>query len=133
VRGPELLCPVALGCCSFLWLFLMHCVYFTIFLTRGVYHIPASMIVPSVTNNHSHRKVNLRGVFLGSKYACTQFLKQDVSPSGHRGWIINTASGAGLKGVGGGASKSSLDTNFSTPLLIYSLQKPPTAPPKAPS
>ena len=61
-----------------------------------------------------NRKVNLRGVFLGSKYACTQFLKQDISPSGHRGWIINTASGAGLKGVGGGASKYIHETTFPT-------------------
>lgn len=65
---------------------------------------------PSPTTHTPHRKVNLRGVFLGSKYACTQFLKQDLSPSGHRGWIINTSSGAGLKGVAGGASKSSRPT-----------------------
>jgi len=56
--------------------------------------------------DYPHRRVNLRGVFLGSKFACAQFLKQDLDPSGHRGWIINTASGAGLKGVAGGASES---------------------------
>ncbi|MCJ1248932.1 hypothetical protein MMC30_006153 [Trapelia coarctata] len=61
-------------------------------------------------------KVNLRGVFLGSKFACTQFLKQDLSPSGHRGWVINTASGAGLKGVGGGAKTPTSPTDaLSTP------------------
>ncbi|KAF5009202.1 hypothetical protein FDECE_4567 [Fusarium decemcellulare] len=41
--------------------------------------------------------VNLRSVFLGSKYAIRQFLKQDPLPGGHRGWIINTASVYGLK------------------------------------
>ena len=48
--------------------------------------------------------VNLRSVFLGSKFAVSQFLKQEPHPSGHRGWIINTSSGAGLKGVAGGAT-----------------------------
>lgn len=51
------------------------------------------------------RRVNLRSVFLGCKFACSQFLEQEPDEGGHRGWIINTASGAGLKGVGGGASK----------------------------
>ncbi|KAI9757246.1 MAG: hypothetical protein M4579_003546 [Chaenotheca gracillima] len=38
-------------------------------------------------------KINARGVFLGCKYACRQFLKQDLHPdNGQRGWIVNTAS-----------------------------------------
>lgn len=41
--------------------------------------------------------VNLGGVFLGSKYAIQQFLKQDLLPGNHRGWIVNTASVYGLK------------------------------------
>lgn len=43
-------------------------------------------------------KVNARSVFLGSKYAVAQFLRQEPLPSGHRGWIINTASIMGLVG-----------------------------------
>ena len=43
--------------------------------------------------------VNARSVFLGSKYAIAQMLKQEPHASGDRGWIINTASVAGLVGV----------------------------------
>lgn len=43
--------------------------------------------------------VNSRGVFLGCKYAAQQMIAQDPHPSGDRGWIINTASVAGLVGV----------------------------------
>jgi len=42
--------------------------------------------------------VNSRSVFLGCKYAIAQFLQQDPHPSGHRGWIVNTASIMGLVG-----------------------------------
>ncbi|KAL9130808.1 MAG: hypothetical protein Q9217_001111 [Psora testacea] len=42
--------------------------------------------------------INSRSVFLGCKFACAQFLKQEPHPSGHRGWIINTASIMGLVG-----------------------------------
>ncbi|MCJ1470299.1 hypothetical protein MMC07_008944 [Pseudocyphellaria aurata] len=48
--------------------------------------------------------VNLRGVFLGCKYACAQFLKQDLDWNGRRGWIVNTASILGLVGISGGAA-----------------------------
>ncbi|MCJ1390205.1 hypothetical protein MMC18_003063 [Xylographa bjoerkii] len=41
-------------------------------------------------------KVNGRSVFLGCKYACGQFLRQEPHHSGHRGWIVNTASIMGL-------------------------------------
>ncbi|KAL8961379.1 MAG: hypothetical protein Q9193_002058 [Seirophora villosa] len=50
------------------------------------------------------RRVNLRSVYLGCKYACAQFLKQQARPDGHRGWIINTASILGLVGFAGGAA-----------------------------
>lgn len=38
-------------------------------------------------------RVNARSVFLGSKFAATQMLKQAPhEPSGDRGWIINVSS-----------------------------------------
>lgn len=49
--------------------------------------------------------MNLRGVFLGCKFACAQFLKQELDSSGHRGWIVNTASILGLVGMAGGAGE----------------------------
>ncbi|KAI4236420.1 MAG: hypothetical protein LQ349_002543 [Xanthoria aureola] len=54
--------------------------------------------------------VNSRSVFLGCKYACGQFLRQEPHASGHRGWIINTASIMGLVGQkvnGGKAGRAS--------------------------
>ncbi|KAL8749952.1 MAG: hypothetical protein Q9184_006606, partial [Pyrenodesmia sp. 2 TL-2023] len=44
-------------------------------------------------------RVNSRSVFLGCKFAIAQFLSQPVHSSGHRGWIINTASMLGLVGL----------------------------------
>jgi NAD(P)-dependent dehydrogenase (short-subunit alcohol dehydrogenase family) len=52
-------------------------------------------------------RINARGTFLGCKYAIAQMLKQDLHPSGDRGWIINLASVAGLVGFSG-ARESSL-------------------------
>ncbi|KAI9666554.1 MAG: hypothetical protein M1821_004490 [Bathelium mastoideum] len=49
-------------------------------------------------------KVNGRSVFLGCKYAINQFLSQPVHPSGHKGWIINTASMLGIIGYKPGLS-----------------------------
>lgn len=46
-------------------------------------------------------QINARGAFLGTKYAVTQMLKQEVRPDGSRGWIVNMASIAGLVGMGG--------------------------------
>ena len=45
--------------------------------------------------------VNARSVFLGSKYAIAQMLKQPPHSSGDRGWIINMSSCAGTVGVPG--------------------------------
>jgi NAD(P)-dependent dehydrogenase (short-subunit alcohol dehydrogenase family) len=45
--------------------------------------------------------VNLRGVFLGTKYASLQMQNQEPGPSGDRGWIINMASVLGLNGAPG--------------------------------
>lgn len=41
-------------------------------------------------------RVNSRSVFLGCKYAIRQFLKQELLPSGDRGWIVNIGSTASL-------------------------------------
>ncbi|KAL9076217.1 MAG: hypothetical protein Q9157_003752 [Trypethelium eluteriae] len=49
-------------------------------------------------------RVNARSVFLGCKYAIAQFLSQPVHPSGHKGWIINTASMLGIVGYKPGLS-----------------------------
>lgn len=49
-------------------------------------------------------RVNLRGVFLGCKFACAQFLNQELDSNGRRGWIVNTASMLGLVGMSGGAA-----------------------------
>lgn len=43
--------------------------------------------------------VNSRSVFLGCKYSVAQFLRQEPHAGGHRGWIVNTASVAGLVGM----------------------------------
>lgn len=51
-------------------------------------------------------QVNLRGVFLGCKYAGAQMINQEPHPGGDRGWIINTASILGLVGGYGTSSYS---------------------------
>lgn len=53
--------------------------------------------------------INVRGVFLGCKYAIAQFLKQDPLPVNSRGdftrgWIVNTASAGGLVALVGAPS-----------------------------
>tara|TARA_R110002003_G_scaffold45_15_gene3579 strand:+ start:15843 stop:16388 length:546 start_codon:yes stop_codon:yes gene_type:complete len=45
--------------------------------------------------------VNVKGVFLGIKYAAKQMKGQEPHPSGDRGWIINLASIYGLVGSSG--------------------------------
>lgn len=42
--------------------------------------------------------VNVKGVFLGTKYATRQMVRQEPGPSGDRGWIVNLASVYGLRG-----------------------------------
>lgn len=48
-------------------------------------------------------KVNVRGVWLGIKYATAQMLRQEPHSSGDRGWIINLCSILGLIGLEGAA------------------------------
>ncbi|KAK2763119.1 hypothetical protein FQN54_009754 [Arachnomyces sp. PD_36] len=43
--------------------------------------------------------INTKGVFLGSKHAIAQMIKQEPHPSGDRGWIINISSIMGLVGL----------------------------------
>lgn len=43
--------------------------------------------------------INTKGVFLGSKHAIAQMVKQEPHPSGDRGWIINISSIMGLVGL----------------------------------
>ncbi|KAH7052076.1 putative short-chain dehydrogenase [Macrophomina phaseolina] len=49
-------------------------------------------------------KVNVRGVYLGCKYACAQFLKQGADATGRKGWIVNVASMLGFVGISGNAA-----------------------------
>ena len=42
--------------------------------------------------------VNVKSVFLGSKFAIAQMLQQEPHASGHGGWIVNIASIYGLIG-----------------------------------
>lgn len=48
--------------------------------------------------------VNVKGVWLGTKYAAEQFLKQEPHITGDRGWIINSCSIAALVSVPYGAT-----------------------------
>ncbi|KAF1940571.1 short-chain dehydrogenase/reductase-like protein [Clathrospora elynae] len=47
--------------------------------------------------------VNIKGVFLGIKFASKQMMSQEPGPSGDRGWIVNLAS---VYGLGGGPGLS---------------------------
>ena len=42
--------------------------------------------------------VNIKGVFLGTKYASKQMVGQEPGAGGDRGWIINLSSVYGLRG-----------------------------------
>lgn len=57
---------------------------------------PAPIWETSLDTFEKTMKLNSTGVFLGTKHAAAQMLKQDPHPSGDRGWIINTASILGL-------------------------------------
>ncbi|KAL8948968.1 MAG: hypothetical protein Q9222_004890 [Ikaeria aurantiellina] len=61
-------------------------------------------LVCNVAHRPPIRNVNSRSVFFGCKYACGQFLRQDPHSSGHRVWIVNTASIMGLVGQPDGAA-----------------------------
>ncbi|KAH3911580.1 hypothetical protein HBI56_163070 [Parastagonospora nodorum] len=53
-------------------------------------------------------RINVRGVFLGVKYASRQMKDQEPGTNGDRGWIINLAS---VYGLGGGEGASSYITS----------------------
>ena len=59
---------------------------------HGMVHVMTEEIWDTVMS------INSRSVFLGCKFACAQFMKQEPHSSGHRGWIINTSSIMGLVG-----------------------------------
>ncbi|KAF4500108.1 short-chain alcohol dehydrogenase [Fusarium agapanthi] len=56
--------------------------------------------------------VNLKSIFLVSKYVIAQMLKQDKSETGDRGWIINMSSIFGLVGGVTNGKKNPLSTAF---------------------
>lgn len=59
---------------------------------------PAGIHETSETTWDLTMAINLKSVFLGSKFAIAQMLQQVPHVSGHRGWIINIASVYGLVG-----------------------------------
>lgn len=77
-------------------------------LSTGVFQVLVHRVPLTVKLTHHvvFRTVNLRSVYLGCKFACVQFLKQDLGPSGHRGWIVNTSSILGVVGFRDGARKT---------------------------
>jgi NAD(P)-dependent dehydrogenase (short-subunit alcohol dehydrogenase family) len=52
--------------------------------------------------------VNVRGVFLGTKYASKQMVSQEPGANGDRGWIVNLAS---VYGLGGGVGIGKLPSS----------------------
>ncbi|KAI1078823.1 NAD(P)-binding protein [Whalleya microplaca] len=71
--------------------------------------------------------VNTKSVFLGSKYAVAQMLRQDAHSSGHRGWIINMSSiyglVAGRHNVSYAASKAAVANLTKQVALDYAADK----------
>lgn len=57
---------------------------------------PAKIHETSEKDWDSTMAVNVKSIFLGCKYGTAQMLKQDVLPSGDRGWIVNISSIYGL-------------------------------------
>ncbi|KAI9727384.1 MAG: hypothetical protein M1834_008455 [Cirrosporium novae-zelandiae] len=49
----------------------------------------------------AHMAVNVKGVYLGCKYALRQMKKQEPLPNSDRGWIVNLASVSALVGMHG--------------------------------
>lgn len=62
--------------------------------------------------------VNLKSIFLTSKYTIAQMLKQEKSESGDRGWIINISS---IFGEVGGYTIRKNTTSKLTSLLTIQL------------
>jgi NAD(P)-dependent dehydrogenase (short-subunit alcohol dehydrogenase family) len=61
--------------------------------------------------------INVKGVFLGTKYATKQMKDQEPHPSGDRGWVINLAS---IFGLGGGPGICKSLPNLSFPISSQS-------------
>ena len=53
------------------------------------------------------RSVNVKGVYLGSKWALAQMVEQQPDASGKRGRLLNIASIFGLTGATGGGMRGS--------------------------
>jgi len=76
--------------------------------TVGLAAVPGGIRVheTAITDFDNSIAINTRGVFLGCKYACAQFLKQEPHPTNSRGdrsrgWIINVSSTLGTVGFNG--------------------------------
>lgn len=63
--------------------------------------------------------VNLKSIFLVSKYVIAQMLKQDKSETGDRGWIINMSS---IFGLIGGYTNGKNPTSTILAMLIVKLR-----------
>lgn len=48
-----------------------------------------------------HMQINVKGVYLGCKYALKQMKEQEPRTSGDRGWIVNLASISAFVGMPG--------------------------------
>lgn len=49
----------------------------------------------------AHMQINVKGVYLGCKYALKQMKEQEPLASGDRGWIVNLASISAFVGMPG--------------------------------
>ena len=67
----------------------------------GSYHGPRPVWEYEVDAFEKTMQVNVRGVFLGVKYASKVMKDQNPGQNGDRGWIVNLAS---IFGLGGGAN-----------------------------
>ncbi|CAG8419908.1 unnamed protein product [Penicillium salamii] len=68
-------------------------------------------------------RVNVKSVFLGSKYALAQMLAQEPHSSGDRGWIINISSIMGMIGASYCASKGAVSQLTRQMALDYAPHK----------
>lgn len=74
----------------------------------GTYHGPRPVWDYEVDAFEKTMQVNVRGVFLGIKYASKVMKDQSPGPNGDRGWIVNLASVLGL----GGSANSCMSLRF---------------------